>query len=420
MCSFLLILAALLFSDLRLFAETGRLLKKNPVLFIVFFSFSLPGPFVVCISFRFKWGSTEGFWVVLSAFLFFFLGAHAGSLKGGQYNTTLVKGLFFIGFTFVVLTTLKKNWFNGGVWGSMNDLTTAVLMATGGMAGLFLGDTRRGKDLLGVFLLLPFFAFAFYFSLRISTSDAALILLVGLFFFLAVLVPDWRAFSVTWGFFLLIVTAGIFLMIYSEPLNFKALLSTRKLESFLSFRPQGWLASLSLIRENPWIGIGSGLYKQFYEALLPLLPGKSVVLAHSHCLYLVHFVAHGAAAGIAFITLVVLNLRLVLSSLRKKDAVPFALMVAGIWFFALTYGLVELTPASREILFLLSGAVRACLRVCFMKFSASPAEILLKLEFGTASFLAILRKIAFRSYRQKCGPRLQMHQETSYWRTLTI
>ena len=354
---FLLILAALLFSDLRLFAEkTGRLLKKNPVLFVVFFLFLC----LVLLSSVYhsdsKWGSTEGFWVVLSAFLFFFLGAHAGSLKGAQYNTTLVKGLFFIGFTFVVLTTLKKNWFNGGVWGSMNDVTTAVLMATGGMAGLFLGDTRRGKDLLGVFLLLPFFAFAFYFSLRISTSDAALILLVGLFFFLAVLVPDWRAFSVTWGFFLLIVTAGIFLMIYSEPLNFKALLSTRKLESFLSFRPQGWLASLSLIRENPWIGIGSGLYKQFYEALLPLLPGKSVVLAHSHCLYLVHFVAHGAAAGIAFITLVVLNLRLVLSSLRKKDAVPFALMVAGIWFFALTYGLVELTPASREIVPLVWGS----------------------------------------------------------------
>ncbi|MGD9821606.1 MAG: O-antigen ligase family protein [Aminobacteriaceae bacterium] len=237
----------------------------------------------------------------------------------------------------------------------MNDLTTAVLMATGGMAGLFLGDIKKGRDLFGSCFLLPFFAFAFYFSLRISTSDAALILLVSLFFFLAVLLPDWRAFSVTWVFFLMIVIVGIVLMTYSEPLNFKALLSIRKLESFLSFRPQGWLASLSLIRENPWIGIGSGLYKQFYEALLPLLPGKSVVLAHSHCLYLVHFVAHGTVAGIAFISLIVLNLRLVFACLKREETVSFALMVAGIWFFALTYGLVELTPASREMVPLVWG-----------------------------------------------------------------
>ncbi len=123
----------------------------------------------------------------------------------------------------------------------MNDLTTAVLMAAGGMAGLFLGDIRKGRDLFWACLLLPFFAFAFYFSLKISSSDAALVLLVGLLFFLAVLVPDWRAFTVAWVFFLVIVLAGIVLMVYSEPLNFKALLSTRKLESFLSFRPQAGL-----------------------------------------------------------------------------------------------------------------------------------------------------------------------------------
>ncbi len=347
---FLLLLVALIFSDIRLFSQTaGKLLRRNPLLFASFFLFLC----LVLLSSLFhsesKWGSTEGFWVVLSAFLFFFFGAFAGYSNSPLQIITLVKGLFFIGFSFVVLTTLKTGWFDWGVWGSMNDLTTAVLMAAGGMAGLFLGDIRKGRDLFWACLLLPFFAFAFYFSLKISSSDAALVLLVGLLFFLAVLVPDWRAFTVAWVFFLVIVLAGIVLMVYSEPLNFKALLSTRKLESFLSFRPQGWLASLSLIRENPWTGIGSGLYRQFYEALLPLLPGKSVVLVHSHCLYLVHFVAHGTAAGIAFISLLVLNLRLVLTSLRKKDTVPFALMVAGIWFFALTYGLVELTPASREL-----------------------------------------------------------------------
>jgi len=354
---FLLLLIFLILSDCKCLGEnTGNLLRKNPALFTSFFLFLC---LVLLSSFyhpELKWGSTEGFWVVLSAFLFFFFGAIAGYSNTVLQIITLVKGLFFIGFSFVVLTTLKSNWFNGGVWGSMNDLTTTVLMATGGMTGLFLGGIRKGRDLLEACLLLPFFAFAFYFSLKISSSDAALVLLVGLFFYLAVLVPDWRAFSVMWVFFLMIVLAGIVLMIYSEPLNFKALLSTKKLESFLSFRPQGWLASLSLVRENPWFGIGSGLYRQFYEALLPLLPGKSVVLAHSHCLYLVHFVAHGAAAGFSFITLIVLNLRLVLFSLKRKDTASFALMVAGIWFFALTYGFVELTPASREIVPLVWGS----------------------------------------------------------------
>lgn len=353
---FLLLLVSLILSDCRsLGKKTGNLLRKNPTLFVSFFLFLCLVLLSSLLHSESKWGSTEGFWVVLSAFLFFFFGALTGYLNNTQEITAFVKGLFVVGFSFVVLTTLRENWFNGGVWGSMNDLTTAVLMATGGMAGLFLGDIKKGRDLFGSCFLLPFFAFAFYFSLRISTSDAALILLVSLFFFLAVLLPDWRAFSVTWVFFLMIVIVGIVLMTYSEPLNFKALLSIRKLESFLSFRPQGWLASLSLIRENPWIGIGSGLYKQFYEALLPLLPGKSVVLAHSHCLYLVHFVAHGTVAGIAFISLIVLNLRLVFACLKREETVSFALMVAGIWFFALTYGLVELTPASREMVPLVWG-----------------------------------------------------------------
>ncbi len=68
-----------------------------------------------------------------------------------------------------------------------------------------------------------------------------------------------------------------------------------------------------------------------------------------------YFVAHGVVAGIAFITLLALILRLVFNSLKDPELAPLGLMVAGIWFFALTYGLVELTPASREMVPLLWG-----------------------------------------------------------------
>ena len=115
---------------------------------------------------------------------------------------------------------------------------------------------------MGVFLLLPFFAFAFYFSLRISTSDAALILLVGLFFFLAVLVPDWRAFSVTWGFFLLIVTAGIFLMILSDGFSRTRHWKNRKNSSV---KNTGMVIAFGIALHNflEGMAVGSGFEAEF-------------------------------------------------------------------------------------------------------------------------------------------------------------
>ena len=302
-----------------------------------------------------KWGSTDGLWVVLSAFIFFVFGVVAGAGTGTKKLIFYLKLYFCFASALVLLTTISFQSFQGGVWGNMNDLTTAVLMISGALCGIFLGDIRETSDFCVTVFLLPFIAFAFYFSVKISSSDAALLLLVGLFFFLSILVPCRHAFAVIWAFFLLIICTGIAFMVFGEPFNFKSLLSTQRLESFLSFRPHGWLASLSMIRENLWTGIGSGLYKEFYEVLLPLLPGKKTVLSHSHCMYLVHFVAHGAAAGIAYITLLALNLRLVFNSLKDPELEPLGLMVVGIWFFALTYGLVELTPASREMVPLLWG-----------------------------------------------------------------
>ncbi len=352
-------LLALVFILLKNFLqeETWRIFraKKLAPVLIVFALFLVLVFFHSLYHAESKWGSTEGFWVVLSAFIFFFFGVVAGAETGTKKLIFYLKLYFCLGSVLLILTTTYFKSFQGGVWGSMNDHTTAVLMVTGALCGIFLGDTRETSSIGVAAILLPFIVFAFYFSVKISSSDAAFLLLVGLFFFLSILVPGRHAFAVIWTFFLLVICTGIACMVFGEPFNFKSLLSTQRLESFLSFRPQGWLASLSLIRENPLTGIGSGLYKQFYEALLPLLPGKKVVLSHSHCLYLVYFVAHGVAAGIAFITLLALILRLVFNSLKDPELAPLGLMVAGIWFFALTYGLVELTPASREMVPLLWG-----------------------------------------------------------------
>jgi len=353
---FLLVLVFILLKNF-LQEETWRIFRAKklvPVL-IVFALFLLLVLFSSLYHAESKWGSTEGFWVVLSAFIFFVFGAFVGTLTGRKKLVFYLKLYFCLGSVLLILTTTYFKSFQGGVWGSMNDHTTAVLMVTGALCGIFLGDTRETSSIGVAAILLPFIVFAFYFSVKISSSDAAFLLLVGFFFFLSILVPGRHAFAVIWTFFLLIICTGIAYMVFGEPFNFKSLLSTQRLESFLSFRPQGWLASLSLIRENPWTGIGSGLYKQFYEVLLPLLPGKKVVLSHSHCLYLVYFVAHGVVAGIAFITLLALILRLVFNSLKYPELAPLGLMVAGIWFFALTYGLVELTPASREMVPLVWG-----------------------------------------------------------------
>ena len=353
---FLLVLVFILLKNF-LQEETWRIFsaKKLAPVLIVFALFLLLVLFSSLYHAESKWGSTEGFWVVLSAFIFFVFGAFVGTLTGRKKLVFYLKLYFCLGSVLLILTTTYFKSFQGGVWGSMNDHTTAVLMVTGALCGIFLGDTRETSSIGVAAILLPFIVFAFYFSVKISSSDAAFLLLVGLFFFLSILVPGRHAFAVIWAFFLLIICTGIAFMVFGEPFNFKSLLSTQRLESFLSFRPQGWLASLSLIRENPWTGIGSGLYKQFYEVLLPLLPGKKVVLSHSHCLYLVYFVAHGVVAGIAFITLLALILRLVFNSLKYPELAPLGLMVAGIWFFALTYGLVELTPASRELVPLVWG-----------------------------------------------------------------
>lgn len=353
---FLLVLVFILLKNF-LQEETWRIFRAKklvPVL-IVFLLFLVLVLFSSLYHAESKWGSTDGLWVVLSAFIFFVFGVVAGAGTGTKKLIFYLKLYFCFASALVLLTTISFQSFQGGVWGNMNDLTTAVLMISGALCGIFLGDIRETSDFCVTVFLLPFIAFAFYFSVKISSSDAALLLLVGLFFFLSILVPCRHAFAVIWVFFLLIICTGIAFMVFGEPFNFKSLLSTQRLESFLSFRPHGWLASLSMIRENLWTGIGSGLYKEFYEVLLPLLPGKKTVLSHSHCMYLVHFVAHGAAAGIAYITLLALNLRLVFNSLKDPELEPLGLMVVGIWFFALTYGLVELTPASREMVPLLWG-----------------------------------------------------------------
>lgn len=303
-----------------------------------------------------KWGSTEGFWVVLAAFLYFFFGFVVGGKTGEKKAVLFLKLFFFIAFLALIVTIFYRKSYLGGIWKEMNNLTTAVLMMTGGISGLFFGDMRKMKDLKWIIPLLPLIVFAFYFSSRLSSSDAAVILLVGAFFLMAILTPEWHTFVFLWSFFLLILCAGIAYLILNDPIDFKSLLNTKRFESFLSFRPQGWLASLSLVRDNPWTGIGAGLYRQFYEALLSLIPGQPVILAHSHSIYFVHFVAHGVFTGLAFISLIALNLRLIFSSLKRRELAPFGLMAAGIWFFAFTYGLVELTPASRELVPLLWGS----------------------------------------------------------------
>lgn len=302
-----------------------------------------------------KWGSTDGFWVVLSSFLFFILGSLIGFSLCPKKLVFYIKFYLTMSFILIVFTTLNWNSFKGGAWGEMNDLTALTLMISGALFGVFTGNGKAGIR-TAAFCILPPLVYILYFSVRISSSDAALFLSVALFFLLSVFAPQRRAFAMAWTFFLLLICVGLVYLVFGKPLDFKALLNANRLESFLSFRPQSWLASLSIMRNNPWLGIGSGLYKQFYEALLPLLPGKKVILAHSHCLYLVHFVAHGAIAGFAFITLIALNLRMVLSSLMNEDTAPVALMVAGIWFFYLSYGLVELAPASREMVPLVWGS----------------------------------------------------------------
>jgi len=353
-------LLALVFSLLKDYPaeEMQRLFSAHRLfpIFMVFILFLCSVFFSSLYHTESKWGSTEGFWVVLSAFLFFVLGAVIGAGTEKQRLLLYLKIYFFLGFLLVFFTIVAVKKYNGGIWGNRNDLTAAVLMIVGALCGIFCGDIKKKREMVKFLLLIPLVAFAFYFSVKVTASDAALPLLIGFFFFLSILVPGRYAFTVLWFFFLMIVCFGIAYLVFGEPFNFQALLSARRLESFLSFRPQSWLASLTMVQENPWTGIGSGLYKEFYKTLLPLLPGKKAVLSHSHCMYLVHFVAHGVVGGLAFISLLAFNLRMVFSSMKDGELAPFALLTAGIWFFFLTYGLVELTPASRELVPLVWGS----------------------------------------------------------------
>ncbi len=303
-----------------------------------------------------KWGSAEGFWVILASFIFFVIGIIVGSVSSTDRLRFYLKIYFSLGFSLLIFTMVNATTFRGGVFDNINIITAVILMIIGALCGIFNMDLLELKSLGEGALLLLFVALAFYFSIKISSSDAAVPLLVGLFFFMSILAPSGRSFAVMWSFSLLILCVGVFMLASGKPLDFKSMLNVKKLESFLSFRPQGWFASLSMIGENPWLGVGSGQFNRFYEALLPLLPGKRLVLAHTHCLYLVHFVAHGIIAGLSFITLLALNLRLTFKALKDFEFAPFGLMLSGIWYFYLTYGLVELSPAFRELVPLVWGS----------------------------------------------------------------
>ncbi len=95
MSPFLLLLVALIFSDIRLFSQTaGKLLRRNPLLFASFFLF-LCWSFIVSFPFGSKWGARRDFGSFFPPFSFFF-GAFAGYSNSPLQIITLVKDSFLL------------------------------------------------------------------------------------------------------------------------------------------------------------------------------------------------------------------------------------------------------------------------------------------------------------------------------------
>ena len=330
--------------------------KEVRVILVVFVVFVFSVFVSSIVHYPARLSGEDGFWVALAVFVFYISGLFVGFISAREKLESYLKHFFVIATCLVAVTTSITN-FDGGIWVNPNSIFPAVMYVFAASCGLFAPSLRNGNSKIVILILFLLIGYVSFFSFKVSSSDAAVFLCVAYLLFLFIVVPGEKAFMV----FSFIFSGGLvvttFLLVNGEAVHFEKVLDPKSVCAFLDKRPQLWLQSLAVIQANPWFGIGSGNFMEGYRYIQGSIPKTMVWLGHTHCIYFHYFVSSGFFAGFSFISLVVLNLRQVIAALHEDVLFPFALMAAGILFFYLSYGFVELTPATRELVPIVWGSL---------------------------------------------------------------
>ncbi len=303
-----------------------------------------------------KWSGEDGFWVSLAIGVFFLSGFIVGNLADHCYLLKIIKRIFLAGFSLIIATTVFTG-FEGAVWANTNAVTATVLMVTGGTTCLFFSLAQTASPVKNGLVFSLVVSLGLFFLAFITTSDAALPLMSIFFILIFFLAHKNRYALFIWGIMAAGMIIALLLFVELDTTSFEMLKDSSDIQRFLSFRPQIILQSLAVINNNPIFGIGAGSFMKGFEFVAFPFPENMDWFGHTHSIFLLYLVSSGIVAGMAYVSALFFSIRMILAGLREERYAHFAMLSLGILFFYLGYGLVEATPASRELVPLVWGSI---------------------------------------------------------------
>jgi len=128
--------------------------------------------------------------------------------------------------------------------------------------------------------------------------------------------------------------------------------------NLLNHRESVWTASLRILGQHPFLGIGSGNFNPVCKEILAKMGAlNSENFAHTHNIFFQCAVAHGLIAGFAFIGLILSGFRLAIRSLKTVSNESMTWAVFSILFVYVLHGLVDVAPYNEEIIPFIWGSV---------------------------------------------------------------
>ncbi|NMB19200.1 MAG: O-antigen ligase family protein [Erysipelothrix sp.] len=137
------------------------------------------------------------------------------------------------------------------------------------------------------------------------------------------------------------------------------LTSTDLWMGLLSGREYVWSATVRMIGQYPFLGVGSGNFSAVCKKILTEMNVASPynTFAHAHSLLLQNFVVHGMFAGTAFIALLLSVFRLIFNNFGIERNMASRLAALGLWLIYVLYGSVDNAPLYEEMIPLFWGSI---------------------------------------------------------------
>lgn len=310
------------------------------------------------------WDHRDGLLPSIIVGLYIFLGGLIAT-KDGKDNKKLLETYHvwcvLWGGILLLFLELRYGWklfaYRSGIFDNINQLMTGVSMLGVLNWAMFL-ENMRDKRILSA-LSLGVAVWSIICVLEYSTSD---------------ILPFICVISYALVLFLCETKLALFMLLFFAMASSFYLIgdgNIRKLSSadfieigywrrLLNHREEILTVSSRIFSKKPLLGVGAGNFGAYYNDILQSakdLPKKLQVFDHTHNIWIQHFVAHGAFAGVFFACFLLSSLRLIILGLCSNRARKLSLSALGMFFVFLVYGAFEYVPMFEELLPLVWGTL---------------------------------------------------------------